>query len=216
MNNIENIPSAIFDWMNSMPFEKLDAVQQKTVKEFMSVTEYNEMHEVTQLLHGVKHEPAARHNQIKEALLNRFDEKHRQASPLSISIFSSQLAWKIAAVFLAIGLPISAYFLIKSNKQLISNQINGRVDTVYLESPSASNPLKIYDTVYIAKETEAQHRKPSRQKEVSENPVDEVNVIIPHDINIQSIKNVDSAPNKRKRNTIKDDSLINHYNFVTL
>lgn len=215
MNNIENIPAPVFDWLNTMPFEKLDTAQQRTVEEFMSIAEYNEMHEAALLLSDVKYDPFGRHDRIKEDLLKKFDLKHKRSNGLSI-FYSSQLVWKVAAVFLAIGLPISAYFLIKSNKQLISDQRNGRVDTVYLESPSASNPLKIYDTVYIAKETETHQTRTGRQKQVTENPTDEVNVVLPHDINIQSIKDVNSAPNTRKRNTIKDDSLIKHYNFVTL
>ena len=215
MNNIENMPPVVFNWMNTMPFEKLDTDQKRAVEQFMSGTEYNEMHEAAQLLLNVKYNPAGRRNQIKDDLLKQFDAKHKRQEGLSI-FYSSQLAWKVAAVFLAIGLPISAYFLIKSNKQLISDQRNGRVDTVYLENPSASNPLKIYDTVYIAKETETHQSRPSKQKQVIENPADEVNVALPHDINIQSIKDVNSVPNTRKRNTIKDDSLIKHYNFVTL
>lgn len=215
MNNIENIPSSVFDWMRTTPFERLDAAQQKTVEEFMSIMEYNDMHDATQLLSETKYSSSGRQEEIRQNLLEKFERKHHQPQQARL-FYSSQLVWKIAAVFLAIGLPISAYFLIKSNKKLITNQLNGRVDTVYLENTATSNPIKVYDTVYIVKEKNAPRTTTHKEREVIQNPVDEVNVSLQHDITIQSIKNVDSTPNKRRRNSIKDDSLINHYNFVTL
>ncbi|MES2691383.1 MAG: hypothetical protein V4658_13320 [Bacteroidota bacterium] len=215
MNNIENIPAPVFDWLRTTPFEKLDAAQQKTVEAFMSITAYNEMHDATQLLSETKYNPFSRQEEIRHNLLQQFERKHNQPQQPKL-FYSSQLVWKIAAVFLAVGLPISAYFLIKSNKKLITNQLNGRVDTVYLENTATSNPLKVYDTVYIVKERNSPRTTIHKEQEVTKNPIDEVNVGLQHDISIQSIKNVDSAPNKRRRNSIKDDSLINHYNFVTL
>lgn len=215
MNNIEQTPSVVFDWMKTKAFGQLNAQEQQTVERYMSRAEYDEMHDATQLVSAMVDPAANRRGQIKAGLLERFDSKH-QPKKLTLTL-SSQLLWKVAAVFLAIGLPVSAYILIKSNKQLISNQLNGRVDTVYLENALTSNPLKVYDTVYIVKETEVQRtKKYKQQKELLPNPVDEVEVLMQTDLNIQSIKDVNSAPNTRKRNAIKDDSLINHYNFVTL
>jgi hypothetical protein len=219
MNNIENSPDELFDWINRMGYSALNAEQKEIVDHFFSPEEYEAMHVAAATMRQNPLQEKDRKSRIRQELLNRFDEKHKQKSK-TIALFPS--VWNVAAALLIIGLPLSAYWLIRQNSQTLNNRLSDKIDTVYIEQ-AVEKQVKVYDTVYIEKEEKHKemkrydnvHRETYYREEKNEETIGG-QLTGGSGLNIQSIEKLDALPNKPKRNAIKDDSLLNHYGFVTL
>lgn len=217
MNNIENSPDELFDWIGRMNYEELNAEQKRAVAGFLSPEEYDAMHDAAVAIRQNPVRDQDRKNRMKQDLLNRFDEKYKRESRI-IALFPA--AWKAAAAALMIGLPLSAYWLIRHNGQGPGNKLSEKIDTVYIEQ-SVEKQVKVYDTVYIEKEEK--NRPVKRLHDPARYEVEKKNeetlsgqLTGSGGLNIQSIEKLDALPNNPKRNAIKDDSLLQHYGFVTL
>jgi hypothetical protein len=89
-----------------------------------------------------------------------------------------------------------------------------KLDTVFVEKEIPGE--KIHDTVYIEYERKQKRNLEHLPVDYSSLPKQEINIPTMNDINIIGIKEKDKPVNNAKGNSIKDDSLINAFQFVTL
>lgn len=101
MENINSqIPSDIFDWVNTHDFEALSEAQQQLVLTHLTMADYSELHQnALQIQEGLNLNRSPRHSKIKHSLLKQLEEKHSPSLTLINSI-SNNSYWKAAAVFL--------------------------------------------------------------------------------------------------------------------
>lgn len=217
MNNMENIHPDVFDWIKRTAYAGLSETQKKEVTPFFSPEEYDELHLAARLIGEATGNKTDRKQHLKQEALAAFDRRHPQAhKPQLVRLMPA--VWKAAAVFLAIGLPLSMYWLIKGSNPALTNHLDDKTDTVYIERLVTEKPVKVYDTVYIVKEEQANPVKHNRRaaQPVKARMPETLSRVQGGELQIQSIEKLDAIPNKLKRNSIHDDSLLNHYGFVTL
>lgn len=212
-NNPEQIPSYIFDWLELLPFEGLSASRQEEVLRYFSADAYNELHHTVSDIRHTAHKPADHmRNTRKQMLMQRFDEKHKPQATI-IRMFNKPVAlWKAAAVFLLIGGGWFSYFMLQ-HKHLPASTLTTFVDTLYVTKEISPDPLKIYDTVYIDRVSEPaqkqrRHQQSKQQQHITGADMDQLNIV--------SVKELEHLPNSTKRNSMKDDSLVKQYSFITL
>ncbi len=206
--DINQIPVDIFEWQHRYPFSRLSMLQQEEVLRHFTQVEYDDMHQAILLVQETTQTRPDRKLAIKQQLLNRFDEVHHKPKQ-QVWTLPLQL-WQAAAMVLLLG---GAYLLLNKNKTIAPVQVIAEADTVYVEREVA--PVKVYDTVYIERST-GKVKQVSRRLERSKNLREEERYPTQHDLQIHTIKDLNALPNQIKGNSIKDDSLISNYRFVTL
>src|SRR6186713_289441 len=109
-NNMEHVPSLVFDWIQQYDFDRLTAKQQQEVVKHLSKEEYSEMYKAAQI---VKNNPRVTEAGAsrREALLQRFDKKHATDKPIFSLWNQSVTLWKVAATFLLFGMGWQYYLL---------------------------------------------------------------------------------------------------------
>jgi hypothetical protein len=210
MNRIENMPDEVFDWIKTHAFERLSSAQQQTVLAYITRTDYNDMHVAYTSIIKINNNKNSRKELIKESLLEQFEIKHQPTKLKNVS--RNNVFWKVAAVFLAIGFPLTTYYLMKSQQHGLSSQFSNRIDTVYLDNNVKTESVKVYDTIYITRETPL-HKA---QNEQAVTPHPDAHLPVDAQINLLHVNDIDADINRTKRNSIKDDNLINSFSFVTL
>jgi hypothetical protein len=121
--------------------------------------------------------------------------------------------WKAAALFLLLGGGWLVFVLTNKNTVIQTSYIT-KLDTVFVEKEIPGE--KIHDTVYIEYERKQKRNLEHLPIDNSSLPKQEINIPTMNDINIIGIKEKDKPVNNAKGNSIKDDSLINAFQFVTL
>lgn len=206
--DINQIPSAIFEWQQRFAFNQLSVLQQEEVLRHFTQAEYDDMHQAILLVKETTQTRPERKLAIKQQLLNRFDEVHHKPKK-QIWTLPLQL-WQAAAMIILLG---GAFLLINKNKTVVPVQVIASADTVYVEREVA--PVKVYDTVYIEKNS-GKVKQVTRRVEPPASGREQLVYPAQQDLQIHSIKDLHDVPNQIKRNSIKDDSLISNYRFVTL
>ncbi len=209
--NNENIPTRVFDYLQVYGFEQLNRLQQEEVLTYISHEEYEQMHEAALSIKKLQ-----RANNPKEMLMQRFDERYPKEAKLIP--LQSPLIWKAAAVFFFFGLIYMQYLLMNTNKPLATSLASVK-DTIFIVKNLVSDPLKIHDTVYISYAAPAKrHREPGPGDYRDESKLQQDNTATAHyqELNIHTIKELNSAANRKKGRSIKDDSLLNSFDFVKL
>jgi hypothetical protein len=104
-----------------------------------------------------------------------------------------------------------------SGPAVVTSASTNTKDTIYIAKETASIPEKIYDTIYIASSSnknvqqKASVNLPGRASQSQ--GLDKTNG---ETIPVLSIKAMGHKPNIQKGNSMKDDSLLTRYTFVTL
>lgn len=218
---MENVPTHIFDWIEQMPFEALSQSCQKEVLQYYSAEEYNQLHQAAIIASSYAQQGKNSLTPAPDALESLhavFDARYpEKKNKLNVLIY-----WKAAASLLLLAVTIATFGWYKAQHQGPKVITLTKTDTVFVNNATdsfSSNPLRIYDTVYL--ETPRQNYKTQHshtpQSSTLSNP--QVNgSALP---NVQSITTVpfsekDQPLNRQKNNSIKDDTLVQNFGFVQL
>lgn len=207
------IPSHIFDWLEQKNFSSLSASQQEEVLLYFSKEDYEEMHQAVSGIRSVNEEgQAARKAMRKADLLQRFDTVHKKNTS-RINLFQKPVTlWKAAAVFLLFGSAAVYATLVRRSLPVQEVLVTLR-DTVYVMQEVKSDPVHIFDTVYLVKESvPTQPKRYVRKKDQRSEPVNTAFT----GINVLSVKEIDNVPNQQKHTSIKDDTLVKKFSFVSV
>jgi len=210
----EQIPNEIFDWLQTKSYDQLNQNQQQELASFFTEQEYTVMHQIAFQSKVVSNENISRKARIKENLLLKLDQQQsKRKTPL---ILVKWHAWKVAASFILI-LGITVLLLKNSFRfEPNTNNLITKIDTVFIEKLVEVEPIKIYDTVYLTQNFRKEN-KGNRKVQNIEMKMDNRNQASTQtDLNIQSIEDIESLPNKNRSNSIKDDTLLKQYGFVSL
>lgn len=211
--NFDNIPAEVFDWMQNCSFNKLDAQQQDIVKHYFSIEEYDDLHLATIGISNSLMVAESADDEIKSNLMARFN-KHHHPKQKSIKLQKPLIYWQAAAMLLL----ILSIWLFNKNFGLQNLKNASQLlltDTVYVDRLVSQAPVVLHDTVYRYKyiKTETNH-----QDEV--NDVHNLPLTQPEhnyeNIPAMRIKELGNATNITKGNSMKDDSLLKKYNFVSM
>lgn len=214
---MENIPNHLFDLLHTKDFQELTATEQTNVLAFIDEQTYTSMRmaSVFSQQFFVDEDPVTVNPVRLQQLLTKVEAK-QFAQPNFV--WNKPIAlWKVAALFLLLGGGWTVFVLANKNQEIHTTYIT-QLDTVFVDKVVPGE--KIHDTVYIEYERKQQRKQHRHNEQVhteySSIPAQEVNIPTTTDMNIVGIKKKDEPVNDKKGNSIKDDSLINAFGFVTL
>lgn len=213
---MEHIPNHLFDLLNQKDFHELTAEEQTSVLAYMDEHTYASMRKASVFSRQFfeEEESVTVHPKQLQQLLKKVEAK--QLAEPTIVWNKPVALWKVAAMFFLLGGGWLIFILANKN-QVVRTAYITQLDTVFVEKEMPAE--KIHDTVYIEyerKQQRQQHRHEELPTEHSSLPVQEVNIPAMSDVNIVRIKEKDEPVNNSKGNSIKDDSLIKAFKFVTL
>lgn len=214
---MEQIPDYIFDWIETTPFEQLTAQQQAQVQHHLPQEEYNQMHQAALLAAGYMQqgkENIEAKNKALSSLHTVFDAVH--PAPQIPQKTTSLWVWKAAASLLLLAVAFLSYGLYNAKHVQQHSRIAITPDTVYVNiTKEVPHEVKIYDTVYLQPKTQNKVNKKATPFGGS--------TPLPKDIspNISPLRQVpfadrDQPQNSPKHNSLKDDTLAQNFNFVSL
>lgn len=218
MNNKE-IPNIIFEYINQKSFEKLSQEQKVEVLNIISEETYTELHIAATNVHMLNtfRKETFNNENRKEELLLSFK---KQNTKLKVLQYPVQI-WKVASVILL----LTSIFFIFAKNQSTKNTIVyiEKKDTIYIET--AKIAAKIIDTIF-AKTDENRHQNKNKIMDKKWRNFNQKQVLVSNNIkynienitplNIISVKNIDKMANKGKNSSIKNDSFIHKFGFVTM
>jgi hypothetical protein len=216
-HNAEKIPAYIFDWLQKISFSQLNLSQRAEVLNHYSEEEYEAMHETVMSIGLIKQQYISLKWQRKKMLLQKFDAKHNnKPEPAFVFLKQPVALWKSAAVLI---LAVGSWFAYRAMRQNETSSpiLSAVIDTLYLTKEVAVAPLKIYDTIYIDRPVYISRKENAvkkDQKSVREN--DYAGISGEHNIGTVSVKELENVANKTRRNSMRDDSLLRRYSFVTM
>lgn len=211
---MESIPNHLFDLLNEKDFEELTPEEQSDVLAYMDKQTYTSMHIAALAAKSFfKEEPVMVNPNQLHHLLKKVEVKQYKTPTI---VWNKPIAlWKAAAIFLLLGGGWLIHTLATKNLTPQTTFIT-QLDTVFVEKEIPGET--IHDTVYIEYERKQQRTKKHHELpiEYSSLPIQEVNIPAMSDVNIVGVQEKDKPANTIKGNSIKDDSLINAFGFVTL
>lgn len=215
-NNLNHIPSHVFDLVQNRSFRELNATEKAEVLMHFSAEEYEEMHNAVREVKTMKQDnnPSSKYR-IKQELLAEFDRLHPHPKEERRNLlFYNVPLWKVAAVFLL--LTSASLWLINSKASDIEVVQVDRIDTVFVEKEVAT-PVKIYDTVYLVQRKKAESTLMQAPTATAHGgPAMDLLADTGFSESIIGIDDIDNAANSPKNNSMKYDSLLRRYEFVTL
>jgi hypothetical protein len=214
---MENIPAHIFDWIEQKTFEELSINQQQEVKKYLNSEEYNSLYKAALIANTYAKSNEEKLQPSSNALAElhtvfdaTYPEKEKQLTPL--------LFWKVAAsiLLIAVGALSLGWYNAQHQKPQVITHI--KTDTVYVNgAKQIPNEIKIYDTMYLEKSIPKKQNKNYPNTRPS-------NGVLPYEKllpNVNQLGNVpfsqkDQPQNLPKNNSIKDDTLVQNFDFVQL
>lgn len=214
---MEHIPEHLFDLLNEKDFGALNAAEKASVLSCMDEQTYTSMHKASVFSHRYfedEQPPKVNPKQL-QYLLAKVDAQQPHTPAI---VWNKPIAlWKVASMFILLGGGWLVFILANQQKVVHTSYIT-QLDTVFVEKEIPAE--KIHDTVYIEYERKHQrqqvHHEERLPSESYSTQVQETNIVSISDVNIVNVKEKDEPINNKKGNSIKDDSLINAFGFVTL
>jgi hypothetical protein len=209
----ENIPSEILDWMNESNFDSLQQKQQKLVLKFFSKTEFNDLHFASRQLKAF----SKKKRNSKEFLLNEFDKVHPSKGKI-IYFQNSSIFWKAAILLLLIGIGFLQFSILSKDSQthFVAQTIH---DTIVEVKNIVSEPLKIHDTILLSNKFLAKKEQLVSGSKFEEEEIDktfESNFQPISDFKVLSIADLKAKPNQVRSGSVRYDSLVKQFQFVSL
>lgn len=210
-DNFENIPSIIFNWMETLSFRELNETQKKKVLIYFSEETYQELHLAGEKAKRISAEANSNHNfESRKILLEHFD-KHRLLQKPTGASSKGLLFWQAAAILLMM-LSGGLFYSFIDLKKAMGSQTAAVIDTVYVTKEITSEPSVVYDTIYMYKEL----MKTSVVKHVPHlNPAGSALNPLSDGEERQSI-DLDELNTKPRGSSMKDDSLLKKFRYVSL
>ncbi len=215
---MEHIPAYIFDWIEHQPFSALTAQQQKEVIPYLGEDEYTQLHQaaIVANTYAKQDEDKIVATNTTQAHLNTIFDKNyppqkKQLPPL--------IVWKIAASFLLLAAAVFSFGWYKAQHQKPEVVTHIITDTVFVDrAKTVPNNFKVYDTVYIEMPSKSNSRKLNKQPpKYIRNPFNYREELLQENpLNSIPFSDKDQPQNRPKNNSIKDDTLIQNFNFVQL
>lgn len=210
-SNFENIPSIIFDWMETLSFSELSETQKKNVLTYFSEETYQELHLAGEKAKHAYHASAVSEDfPSKRVLLEHFDRHHQLRKPMGASS-KGLLFWQAAAILLMM-LSGGLFYRFIDLKKSMGSQTVAAVDTVYVTKEVTSDPLVVFDTIYLYKEqTKTAVVKSTQNHNIA------VSILNPlSDGEEQQNTSLGELNTKPRGSSMKDDSLLKKFGYVSL
>ena len=214
----EQIPNHIFDWLETVDFENLPAEKQEEVKAWLSADEYQEMRQTLVAIKASKVNSTNLSGNRKARLMEHFDTVYPKQKTEVTKIHY----WQMAAGFLLLlcGGLLFQKWQVSPEKSPVMAAIR---DTVFLVKNSAPEMVRVHDTVYLSvpsgeKTATVQtvagrktYNSPIRISTRSNSyaAVSDNRLVLP-------VETMESSRNDPKGNSMKDDSLLRKYSFVSM
>lgn len=214
----EQIPNHIFDWLETVDFENLPAEKQEEVKAWLSADEYQEMRQTLVAIRASKVNSTNLSGNRKARLMEHFDTVY----PKQKTAVTGILFWQMAAGFLLLlcGGLLFQKWQVSPEKSPVMAAIR---DTVFMVKNSAPEMVRVHDTVYLSvpsgekaasAHTVARTKRPdSFNRNSTPSPtyaaVSDTRLVLP-------VETMESSRNDPKGNSMKDDSLLRKYSFVSM
>jgi hypothetical protein len=209
--NFEKTPTVIFDWIEKFSFEELTVSQKEEVLNYFSESDYEQMHHTSLSVKAVSKNDSDFNLHRKEFVMHRFDAYHLKKSN-TFSLWYNANLWQAAAIFLFLisGWLFYHVFDLKKEQAL---RVIASVDTVYIEREVASTPEIVHDTVYYYKEVRTVSEK---VKSNSDNLFRDDAIQILGKLESRPLIELEAFNNSTLGNSMKDDSLLRKFNFVSM
>jgi len=209
-NNIENIPSEVFDWMSSKSFDQLDSKQKLVVLQYLTLEEYQELARTTHEINNDLRPTQNNRIQSRERIMITFDEVY--SKPKQWFISSSFLRYA-AIVILSIGVGYQLRFWLQPTtaNQVVFQPV---VDTVYVnkESEASNSALPEYKDSIFSKVNSIKGSLANRNYTNKLAPKNKMNL----NFNVVSVQEAKNKANIPKGNNCKSDSLRRKFVYVLL
>ena len=212
---MEPLPDFLFDLLAEKEFHQLSDAERTSVLACMDEPSYTSLRMASVMSRKILADdkpPLLNPNQLQQ-LLKKAEAKHLSQQTI---VWNKPIPlWKAAAVFILLGGGWMVLRLASQHPVIRASYIT-QLDTVYIEKEIPAE--KIHDTVFI----EYKHVYPKRHAETtlpSENYSprnSDSDIPVAGEVNIVGVKAKDDPINNKKGNSIKDDSLIHAFGFVTL
>jgi hypothetical protein len=222
MKDWEHIPSGLFDLIDQKDFASLTPNEQKEVMACFTPEEFDELHRASAEAKKMHTDVWDVSPNVSDELLQAFNRKYTlsRKDSRSLILYPVQL-WKVAAMFLLLAGGVTWIIHFTSRKEITYITLK---DTLYVPSfTSNESNIGVYDTVYSDNREPSDRHDPRNvvrhrvEMTVAEphESSDYIDVYIPP-VNLLSVRERDAVPNQQKGNSLKDDSLLQHYRFVRL
>lgn len=209
-NNIENIPSEVFDWLSSLSFEQLNSQRKHEVLQFFTMEEYNELANSLQEINSVVRTSAKNNLQSKERLMNKFDEVYPKQNRRFIVPGILRYA-AIIIVSLGLGYQLRFWMQPANTNQVVYQPI---IDTVYINNDiETASAVTLKENDFVAAEVNAGNGSQVKRKYLS-TPVSKNKMNL--NFNVVSVQDAKNKANIPKGNNCKSDSLRRKFGFVSL
>lgn len=207
--DFEKMPAVVFDWLEKFSFEELNHFQQKEVLAYFSAEEYDEIYATVKDLRSTTRPEVETRSSRKETILGHFDQ--HQSLKKGRGETRRVLVWQAAAVFLMMLSGWLFYQVFDLNKDPGMQQVAVK-DTVYVEKEIRAEAEIIHDTVYRYKER--QSTSSAVQEESDE--IERENPETIGELDITPLIELENIGNNAKGNSMKDDSLLRKFGFVSM
>ncbi|WP_317897004.1 hypothetical protein [Aurantibacillus circumpalustris] len=209
--NFEKVPVITFDWIEKFSFAELSISQKEEVLKHFSESDYEQMHQASVSVKLVSHVDSNFKSARKDMVMGEFDSYHLKKLHTSKKWRMANL-WQAAAIFLFLISGWLFYQIFDLKKERTLNVI-ASVDTVYIEREIASNPEIIHDTVYRYKEAKtASKKEPMHSDNLFRNDANQ----ILGKLESPPLLELESLNNSTRGNSMKDDSLLRKFSFVSM
>jgi hypothetical protein len=151
----------------------------------------------------------------KKELLNHFD--HVYATPVRPLSNTSIRYWQSAAALFLLGCLTLSFFYMKNAGKISPSNLVAHTDTVYMES--TPELIKVYDTIYLEHEpSQVIQKVQKRNNQLIQEPVLHEQTALPEleGIATSTIHDISKERNRTRHRSIRSDSIISRYGFVTL
>jgi hypothetical protein len=213
-DNSENIPSAIFDWLEQRSFDDLSVAEKNTVLLHFTEDTYRELHLVASGVRVAwKPENTSAKIPAKQQLLDRFDSLHGNKN-VSPGIWRSPVIWRAAVIFL-LGISGALAYVLLAQRQYVQPGLAVVRDTVFIDKGMAT-AAHIYDTIYLENPVKVSPGIPGVARRMPPKQVTAPSSIDNEALSVLSIRELKAKPNAQKKNSMKHDSSARKYHFVTL
>lgn len=218
------LPSELFDCMQSHPFKELDFAKQQWVIHFLTEEEYDAMH----LGHKLTQMQAELHNResaIKSDLIQRV-EKLAPASTSMVATRNRSFIWQAASILLLFSTAWFGYKSMTPHIQVETKTVVSR-DTIYIETESKKKEDNIAKetTSSVKRKQNNLHKtgkatrpkyKPNTMEAVASSPMKKNIMLSESGIPVLSLDKINDSPNKTKRNSKRHEPLEEQFKFVSL